>query len=334
MSPAALLPWLKTAGHAFLTKTTTMSNSHKIVFFLLLSLLTACQKKDKDGKVLDTPTTGALRIMVDEGYRPIVETSIDVFDSIYRQARITPVYTSEGEAVAALLRDSIQFIVITRKLTGEELQRFKNRGFEPKMTPIAHDAVAFILHPTNRDTVLTIDQLRDLISGKTQTWSQLNPQSKLGNVVLVFDNPLSGTVRYAKDSIAGGAELPANASALKTNKEVFDYVASHRNAVGIIGANWISDTDDRGVQKFRREIRIVDVAKAVGKEGFGPYQAYLATGDYPFKRTVYAINAQARQGLGLGFASYLAGSDGQRIVLKDGLLPAQIPPRLVKTSRQ
>ena len=284
--------------------------------------------------MLDTPTTGTLRILVDEGYRPIVETSIDVFDSVYRQAHIIPTYTSEGEAVAALLRDSVQFIVITRKLTSGELERFKKRGFEPKMIPIAHDALGFILHPSNRDTVLTTDQLRDLISGKYQTWDQVNPQSKLGKVVLVFDNPSSGTVRYAKDSIGMVASLPANASALNTNVEVINYVASHPNAIGIIGANWISDTDDKGVQQFRREIRIVDVAKGIGKEGFGPYQAYLATGDYPFKRTVYAINAQARQGLGLGFSSYLAGSDGQRIVMKDGLLPAQIPPRLVKASKQ
>ncbi len=311
-----------------------MSNLHKILLLSVLCAFTACQKKDKTGKVLDTPTTGTLRVMVDEGYRPIVETSIDVFDSVYRQAHIEPIYTSEGEAVAALLRDSVQFIIITRKLTADELQRFKNRGFEPKMTPIAHDAVAFILHPTNRDTVLTVEQLHDLISGKTRKWKQLNPQSKLGDVVLVFDNPLSGIVGYVKDSIAGGAPLPANASALKTNTEVINYVANHANAIGIIGANWISDTDDKGVQKFRQEIRIVDVARAVGKEGYGPYQAYLATGDYPYKRTVYTINAQARQGLGLGFASYLAGSDGQRIVMKDGLLPAQIPPRLVKTSRR
>jgi len=311
-----------------------MSIYHKSIILLVLCTLMACQKKDKNGKVLDTPTTGTLKILVDEGYKPIVESSIDVFDSIYRQAHIVPTYTSEGEALNALLRDSVQFIIITRQLNTEELARFKARGFEPKMTAIAHDAVAFILHPSNRDTIMTIDQLSSMLSGKIQKWSQLNPQSKLGDVVLVFDNPLSGTVRYAKDSIAGIAELPANASALKTNTEVINYVANHPNAIGIIGANWISDTDSKGVQKFRREIKILDVAKAIGKEGFGPYQAYMQTGDYPFKRTVYTINSQARQGLGLGFASFLAGSDGQRIVLKDGLLPAQMPPRLVKTSRK
>jgi phosphate transport system substrate-binding protein len=302
---------------------------------LLAALLAACEPaKDKKGKVLDTPTTGTLRLMVDEGYRPILETSMDVFDSIYSLARFEPTYTSEGEAMKALLQDSVQVVVVTRKLNDTELQYFNKRGFTPKITPIAHDAVAFVLHPSNRNTAFTVAQMRDILTGQTTKWSQLNPKSSLGDIRLVFDNPLSGTVRYAKDSIGGGAALSPNSSALQTNAEVIAYVGKNKNAIGIIAANWISDTDDKGVQKFLTEIKIADIAKEPGAEAYGPYQAYLALGYYPFKRTVYIINAQARSGLGLGLASYLAGSDGQRIVLKDGLLPAQIPPRVIKPSRK
>ena len=57
---------------------------HTLLFLALLAGLTACQQaKDKSGKTVDTPTTGEINIMVDEGYRPIIESSIDVFDSIY-----------------------------------------------------------------------------------------------------------------------------------------------------------------------------------------------------------------------------------------------------------
>lgn len=306
---------------------------NSLILISLTVLLHACAEKDKSGKVLDTVTTGEITIAVEEGYKPVIASCIDVFDSIYRTAKINALYVSEGEAVNALFRDSVQVVIIGRKLTEKELEYFKSRGFEPPMTPIAHDALAIILNPENKDTVLTVQQVRDIFMGKTSTWKDINPNSRLGNIQLVFDNPLSGTVRYAQDSVIGGAELSKQASALNTNAEVIEYVSKNKAAIGIIAANWISDTDDKGVQQFRSEIKLADIAKETGLEGFGPYQAYLHTGDYPFKRTVYIINAQGRRsGLGTGLAAYLA-QDGQRIMLKDGLLPANAVTRLIKASR-
>lgn len=307
--------------------------ARNLLILMTISLLwMACDERDKSGKVLDTITTGEITIAVEEGYKPVIASCIDVFDSIYRTAKINPRYVSEGEAVNALIQDSVQVIIIGRKLTVKETEYFQSRGFTPPTTAIAHDALAIILHPENRDTVLTVQQVRDLLTGKTITWKEVNPKSALGNIQLVFDNPLSGTLRYVRDSVIEGQELSKQASALKTNADVIEYVSKNKSAVGIISANWISDTDDGGVQKFMREIKIADVAKEIGKEGYGPYQAYLATGDYPYKRTMYIINAQARRnGLGAGFASYLA-KDGQRIMLKDGLLPANAVTRLIKSS--
>lgn len=299
----------------------------------VLSLIACEEPRDKKtGKVLDTPTTGSLTIMVDEGYKPVIASCIDVFDSIYKQTKVTAIYTSEGEATAALFRDSVQVIIISRKLTAEEMKYFEQRGFKPKITPIAYDAIAFILNPGNKDTVFTQAQIRDIVSGKITKWSQVNPKSTLGDIRLVFDNPLSGTVRYVKDSVIAGQPMSPNASALNTNVEVIDYVSKSKNAIGIISANWISDTDDAGVQQFRREIKLADVASEAGKEGYGPYQAYMSKGWYPYKRTLNVINAQARAGLGLGIASYLA-QDGQRIFLKDGLLPANAVTRLIQVTR-
>lgn len=310
-------------------------NYKYLIVIILAAGIAACQEKSKDGKVLDTITTGKIRIMVDEGYQPVIASCIDVFDSIYRTAKIDAVYTSEGDAMKGLLDDSVQVIIVGRKLTKEESGYFESRGFTPPQTPLAYDALAFVLNPANTDTVFTVDQIRQILTGQYQKWTQLNPKSKLGDIHVVFDNPLSGTLRYVRDSIIrDGAPLTKAASAVKTNEEVINYVKQNKNAIGIIAANWISDTDDTGVQKFKREIKIADIAMAVGEEGYGPYQAYLATQKYPFKRCMYIINAQARRnGLGAGLASYLAG-DAQRIILKDGLLPANAVTRLVKVSKE
>lgn len=313
-----------------------MKRGKQLLTLLFITVLASCeQQRSKDGRVLDTPTSGELRILVDEAYRPVIASALDVFDTIYPRTNVQADYVAEGEAVTAILRDSVQVIIIGRALTEEEIERhFKPRGFRPAMTLIAYDAVAFIVNPENKDTLLTQEQVRQLVTGQKTRWRDINPRSALGEVVLVFDHPLSGTVRYVRDSIGGGSALPSNAFAMKSNAEVIDYVAKHKNALGIIGANWISDADDKGVQSFLREIKLVDIAPAPGKEGFGPYQAYLATGQYPYKRAVYVINAQARTGLGLGLAAFLASDPGQRIIHKDGLLAAQAPIRLIQLQRK
>jgi phosphate transport system substrate-binding protein len=306
---------------------------NSLIFIIISLAWGACEQRDKSGKVLDTITTGEISVAVEDGYKPVISSCIDVFDSIYRTAKIIPRYVSEGEAVNALIQDSVQVIIIGRQLTTKEIEYFQSRGFSPPTTPIAFDALGIIINPENRDSVLTVQQVRDILTGKTSSWKEINPKSALDNILLVFDNPQSGTLRFVRDSVIAGQELTKQATALKSNEEVIEYVSKNKNAIGIIAANWISDTDDSGVQKFMRDIRIADIAKEAGKEGYGPYQAYLATGDYPFKRTIYIINGQGRRnGLGAGFASYLA-KDGQRIMLKDGLLPANAVTRLVKTSR-
>ncbi len=310
-----------------------------LIFNALALCLFGCGGESKPGQAnqteLDGPTYGYIKMLVDEAYRPVIETSIDVFDSIYRKAKIDARYLPEGQCMKALVDDSVDVIVITRHLTKDESDFFlaKSGGIPAKITAIAFDALAFILHPDNRDTVFTVQQIQEILGGKTRKWAQINPKSKLGDIQVVFDHAQSGTVRYARDSILGGQPVFAGATAVQTNEQVIDYVAKHKNALGIIGANWISDTDSGGVQKFLKEIQLADIAKVPGAEGFGPYQAYLAQGNYPFKRTVYIVNTQNRAGLGLGFASYLAGDSGQRIVLKSGLLPANTPIRLIQTHR-
>jgi phosphate transport system substrate-binding protein len=61
-----------------------------------------------------------------------------------------------------------------------------------------------------------------------------------------------------------------------------------------------------------------------------PYQGYIAERSYPFCRDVYMISRETFSGLGTGFVSFVAGDQGQRIILKSGLVPATMPVRLIE----
>lgn len=310
----------------------------KLNFIILigsLALVFGCGDNASNTVETDTPTSGQISMAVDEGYRPVIEAQLDVFDSIYGQAKIDAKYVAENIAVKMLINDSLEVAILSRRLTDEEEKYFQSKGFTPKWTKLAWDALAVITNPANRDSLLTVEQVKDILSGKTTKWAQINPKSALGNIQICFDNPNSGIVRYAKDSILRGEQLAPQVFAVKNNPEVIKYVSENKGAIGIIGLNWISDTDDTGVQNFRKNIRLVEIAKTAGAEGFQPYQGYLAQGKYPFRRSVYIINAQGRaRGLGTGIASFIASQRGQLIMLKSGLLPASAPLRLIEVKKE
>lgn len=310
-----------------------MKNSAIVFLFVSLCFI-ACEEPKVNGVVLDTPTSGHLKLMVDEGYQPVISSVLDVYDSVYSRTTFDAKYVPEGDAVRALLDDSIEVIIIPRPLKDEETAFFKSQGYVPRVNLVAYDAVAFVVNPGNKDTLLTQDQVKGILKGEITDWKQINPRSGAGKISLVFDNANSSTVRYCRDSIAGGAPLPSNASALSKNEEVINYVGKNKGALGIISANWISDSDDKGVQRFLENIELVDIAPGPGREGFGPYQAYLATQKYPYRRGMYLINCQARSGLGLGLANFLISDPGQRIMMKEGLFPTSVPIRVIQVVRE
>lgn len=298
---------------------------------VMLSLLSACQGKPKDG-LTDTYTSGVIAIAADESFRPIVQEEIDVFEGMFPLAGIVPRYVTEVEAVNLLLKDSLRLAITSRRLTPEEMNSFHSRKFYPQEIKIATDGLALITHRGNRDTLITMKDIRRILTGDAKRWKDIYPDSRLEDIRLVFDHKNSSTVRFAVDSICKGASLSDQVKALKTNKEVIEYVARTPDAIGVIGVNWLSDKNDSTGLSFSKEVQVMSVSaadKATPENSFKPYQAYLFYGDYPLARSIYALLNDPRSALAWGFTSFLSSDRGQRIILKSGLVPATQPVRVV-----
>ena len=80
---------------------------------LLLGVVYACVDKPKSGRT-DTYSSGAISFASDESFSPIIDEQIQVFESIYRDAHLTPIYTNELDAVNMLMTDSIQLAITSR----------------------------------------------------------------------------------------------------------------------------------------------------------------------------------------------------------------------------
>ncbi|MDZ4668077.1 MAG: substrate-binding domain-containing protein [bacterium] len=294
-------------------------------FILLVSLLSGCANNSGSQAPKDTVSTGEITVACDESLKPIMEAEKMVFEGLYTNAKINMLFMSEFEAVQYLLKDSARLAIITRELKPDELAVLKEQKIsKARYHKIGYDAIAFIMHATNKDTSLSLNQVKGLMSGELHNWNQINPNNNFGEIQIVFDNPTSGAIRLLQDSVLKGLPLGKNCFALKGNEAVLEYVEKNKNAIGIIGVSWISDTDDLNARQFLDNIKVAEVEPILMRvAGINnkPMQGNIALKQYPYYRLIKVVSREMREGLGTGFASFMESEPGQKIILKGGLVP-------------
>ncbi len=306
-------------------------------FILLISIFAAGCNRGKSHVTNETTTRGDIKIGVDDAYQLLADTEIATFQSLYKYARINPIYATEDSVLKLFLADSIRLMVTSRKLTQNEEAYLKENLIIPRTTQVAWDALAFIGNRSNPDSGFSYNKLKDIFLGKITTWKQLNSHSKLGNLKIVFDNQGSSNVRFVMKKFVLNGTLPEYCYSANTNNQVIDYVESHPEAIGIISVNWISDSDDSITHAFLKRVKVMGVSAEFDPDGddyIKPHPAFIADKSYPFIREVYTISRETFSGLGRGFIQFVANDQGQRIVLKMGMVPATMPVRLIHISKE
>jgi phosphate transport system substrate-binding protein len=252
-------------------------------------------------------------ISADETYRPIIEEQLRVFDSSYPNADITVHYKSEAECIKDFMNDSVKMILVTRELSADEKAVLEQKKVVPTSLAIAKDAMAVIVNNTSADSVLSVDQIKGILTGQ---------YSK--KYTVVFDNQGSSTLRYVMDSIIPGEKLGANVFAAKGNDSVIAYVQNNPEAIGFLGVSYVSDYNDPEGLAFIKNVKVVSVLNRKSLNPYRPYQAYIAPNDYSLTRNLYFIHRQTYPGIAVGFANFLSKERGQLIFKQARLFPLRM----------
>jgi phosphate transport system substrate-binding protein len=289
-------------------------------FVLLLAVFVACKQKPKPAnEVQETRTSGTISVLVDESFSEVLADQIEVFKTDYPDTKFTLVEGNEQRIIPTFLNDSIRVIVMSRMLTEAEDKVYRNRSIVPKTSRFAIDGIALITNKENLDSNITVNEVVNILKGTSTSGKQL-----------VFDNAYSSTLRYFKD-LAGIKDLPEKGIyTLNTNNDVIKYIAENKGFIGVLGVNWLIDNKKEMAADLDK-VKMMGVKNLKGKKGddqfYKPVQANLISGIYPFLRNIYIINAEGRDGLGAGFATWLVSPRGQLIVLKSGLGPHKMASR-------
>ena len=291
-----------------------------IVAFCVLFLAISCNKSADATQ--ETILKGNATLLVDATLMPVMEDQVQIFESRY-EATIKMNAQSETEVIQSLVKDTSSIAVLSRKLNADEMKIFANRKIIPKITPFAIDAVALITNKNSNDTLVDIRDVIDFMNGKS------SPKIK----GLVFDNPNSSTVRYM-NTLAGLTSIPQKGVfSFGTNNEVIKFVTQNEGMIGIVGLNWLTQPRPE-MQPYVDKVAVLSVKGKNQNDFYAPDQNNIAEGKYALSRELYIVNCQGFSGLGMGFASFVAGDIGQRIILKSGLMPYKVPPRKLSIRNQ
>lgn len=287
------------------------------VYLLLFATLVSCAS---DPEKMVGPTIGSQDILADESFRYITQQEEEIFERTYAYAHLNIRYTNQEEVFRQLLNDSIDAVMTTRRLTKEEIAYLNRKKQFPREFEIATSALAFIRNAKATDTTIVYEELlrrmRDDQSG----------------TVFVLENAKSG-IAVELMQLLQMEQLPSHFFALNTKAEVMAYIDQHAEAIGIIDYSEISDSDSAYAKEVLKKIQLVGITRPADSLQMGyikPYQYNLQDRKYPFTRDLYFISNSGKSDVGIGFASFICGEIGQKIILKSGLLPKFQTERIIE----
>lgn len=266
---------------------------------------------------LDTADSGSIRISVDESFRPVIDSEIQVYEALHPNTKIIAEYKPEAECFKDLMKDSSRMIIVTRPLTNAEEKYYKEKVyFYPTISLVAFDAIAVVVNRESKDSIFYKADLKSIVDG-----------SAGGNKKVVFDG-ISGSsaLRFMEDSLLRGKQIDSSrVFAEKGSLAVINSVEKNKDLIGFVGVSWIGNPEDTAQLSFLTKVRIAAVqCNCPEKKFVKPYQANIITKRYPFVRGVYFILKENYSGLGSAFGNFLEEERGQLIFRRAYLGPAKM----------
>ncbi len=285
-----------------------------------------------DPKKYDTLTTGEVNVAADEAYRTILEDQQWLYESKYSKSKLNIIYTDENSAMEMLLSDSVRMAFVSCEPGERQLAFFKNKGITHFVNHLANDGIVLAVNKDCPLDSLSIEKLKKLFTGEIVDWNQLVKDNNFGKILLGFNMQGSGIINYfRKYYLKEEQKFPSNGYTFKNTLNLLDSIAKHPNIIGFIPYNYISDKDDSLAKAIKAKFKIISLESLKDKKQFVlPSQSTIADSAYPLVRRMLVINREGKSGLGTGFVIFMASHKGQRVMLKAGMVPAEMPSREIR----
>lgn len=223
-------------------------------------------------------------------------------------------------AIINLIDNQADIIISARKMSTDERTYAQNAGVSLIETPVAWDALDFLLNRNNPITSLTVRQIQDIYLGNITSWSEVGGANE--EIKPFIRNANSGSQEMMKEIVMDNTGIPewdtayAEEDRISTMIMVYSQLGEYPNAICFTPhyyREYIVRDDAAGAQNV----------KTLAVNGITPDQNSIANKTYPFVAPVYvSIRSDLdRNSMAYKMYEWLQTQAGKEAIAESGYIP-------------
>ncbi|WP_078430236.1 phosphate ABC transporter substrate-binding protein [Alkalihalobacterium alkalinitrilicum] len=210
-----------------------------------------------------------------------------------------------GTGIAAMINNNVDIAQSSRAMKDEELDEAEANGADAHEFIVAQDGLAVAIHNDNPVTEMTMQQVKDIFTGKTTDWSDLGWEEG-GEISVYSRQSNSGTYVYFNENVMDGEDFGAGTKFMPGSSAIKEAIEQEVNAIGYIGIGYIDG------------INAANIALDENSEYVTPFEANnVNTGKYPIARPLYFYTNGVPEGLLLDYLKWVITSEDAHQVIYD-----------------
>lgn len=272
-------------------------------------------KADTKAAKLDSPAS--IKIMDD---MPIMDGALALYpvysavaQSIYDEAHYTDEvrFTNTIRGFNGLVDGTVD-IFFSAKPSASQYEYAKSKGKEIYLTPIGLEAFVFMVPKSNPINDITIQQIKNIYSGKTDFWQTIG--WKGGGKIIKFQRPEgSGSqtlLQYVMGDLPIEKPQPApNMDIIGTNSLMKQMTVEYRGVQPALGYSF---------KFFASVMNPNPDVKFLSLNGVAPTSENISNGTYKYATPFYAMTVGEPKGNSKKVIDWIVSSEGQTLIEKSG----------------
>jgi phosphate transport system substrate-binding protein len=183
----------------------------------------------------------------------------------------------------------------------------------PREYKVALDGLSIYVHSENPINELSLDQLKDIFTGKARNWKEFGGPD--APITIYSRENSSGTYEFFKEHVLKGQDFASSAQTMPGTAALLQAVTKDKNGIGYGGA------------AYGHGAKVVKVKKSADSPAIEPTEETVLNQTYPIWRYLFNyINPDKDKGEISAYLNWIRSEEGQKVVKESGYYP--LPEKL------